>query len=182
MGSAQTTILAAGQPAAFAGMCTQKLDSNSAASRETSLNIQFGLGVKPGVKVKEMLLPTASSSILLGILLQNQVYAPGTFGEIDQTGTTKGIIPNTMGEVLTEGRAWVIVDGDASITPNVTRAYWRFETDGASNTLVGTFRHTDDGHVADVRGQVLFVSGVFTAADGVTKIAEVVVSRSNKGS
>lgn len=179
MGSPQTTILAAGQPPAFAGLCTQKLDSVSAASREASANIQFGLGVKPGVKVKEMLLPTASSSVLLGILLQNQVYAPGTFGEIDQSSATKGLIPNTFGEILTEGRGWVIVDGDASITANVTRAYWRFESDGASNTLVGTFRHSDDGHVVDVRGQVLFVSGVFTAADGVTKIAEVYVSKSN---
>lgn len=175
MGSAQTTILPYGQPVAFAGQCTHKEDSTTAVSKEASVNIQFGLGVKPGTKVKEMLLPTASSSVLLGILLQNQVYAPGTFGEVDQTSTTKGVIPNTLGEVLKHGRAWVIVDADTSITPNVTRAYWRFETDGGSNTLVGTFRHSDDGHVVDVRKQVLFTSGIFTAADGATKIAEVSV-------
>lgn len=180
MGSPQTTILAAGQPAAFAGLCTHKLDSLSAVSREVSANIQFGLGVKPGVKLKEMLLPTASSSVLLGVLVQNQVYAPNTFGEIDQTSATKGLIPSTIGEVLATGRAWVIVDADTSITPNVTRAYWRFESDGASNTVVGTFRHSDDGHVVDTTKQVKFISGVFTAADGVTKIAEVAIEAYNK--
>ena len=171
MGTAQTTILAAGQPVGFAGLVTLELMAKAAANKD-ALNIQAGLGVKPGSKVSEALLPTASSSVLFGIVAQVQAFAPGTFGEIDQ-GAQPGFIPNTMMNVLETGRIFVIVDGDAAVTPNVTRLYWRFESDGASNARVGTFRNTDDGHVVDTRKQVIAVGPIFTAADGSTKICEV---------
>ena len=172
MGTAQTSILAAGQPVGFAGLVTLELMAKAAANKEVTLNIQAGLGVKPGVKVSEALLPTASSSVLFGIVAQVQAFAPGTFGEVDQ-GAQPGYIPNTSMTVLQTGRIFVIVDADAAVTPNVTRLYWRFETDGASNTLVGTFRNTDDGHVVDTRKQIIAVGPIFTAADGTTKICEV---------
>ena len=177
---AQTVILPYGQPSGYAGQATKIIDTTSAVNKEASSNIQYGLGVKPGVLVKEMLLPTANSSILDGVVLSEMVDAPGSFGDIDQTSATKGIKPGTMGTLLKKGRCFVIVDGDAAVTPNVTRLYWRFETDGGSNTLVGTFRHTDDGHVADTRKQVLAIGPIFSAADvldgGTTKICEVYVS------
>jgi hypothetical protein len=76
----------------------------------------------------------------------------------------------------------VVVDADVSITVG-QGAYWRFESDGASNTVVGTFRNTDDSHVVDTRKKVIFRSGKFLAADqltgGTTYIAEVSVSISN---
>ena len=182
MGTAQTTINAYGQPSAIAGMMTQERDALSAVSKETVNNIAFGVGVKPGTNAKEALLPTASSSVLLGINVVFKTHAPGTFGDIDQSSATTGMKPNTQLHVLREGRCFVQVDADTVIAaPNVTRAYWRFETDGGTNTLVGTFRHSDDGHVADTRKQVLFVSGVLTAADG-TKVAEVAVSAENSAS
>lgn len=184
MGSAQTVILPYGQPFGYAGQVTRREDSKSAANKEASLNIGFGLGVKPGTNPNEAKLPTASSSVLLGITLNEGVYAPGTFGNVDQTSTVKGMIPGTMMECLTEGRCYVVVDGDAAVTPGVTRLYWRFETDGASNTLVGTFRHSDDGHVVDTTKQVLAVGPIVAAADvltgGTQKICEVYVSTSNK--
>lgn len=179
MGTPQFAILPYGQPPFIAGQVTQRLDGKSAANKDT-LNIQFGLGVKPGTNVKEALLPTASSSVLDGIVTWEAVDAPGTFGNIDQSSATKGIKPNAMMSLLTEGRAVVVVDGDTVVTPNVTRLYWRFETDGASNTLVGTFRHTDDGHVVDTTKQVTAIGGVFTGPDGVQKLCEVYISTSNK--
>lgn len=179
-GTPQTSILAAGQPVGFAGQATAVKDSRTANNAEASANIQAGIGVKPGTLVKEALLPTASSSVLLGIVKQLQSEAPGTFGTIDQSSTPPGYTPDTLMEVVTEGRIFARVDTDAAVTPNVTRLYWRFESDGASQTVVGTFRHTDDGHVVDTTKQVVAVGPIFTAADGVSKICEVYISESNK--
>lgn len=182
MGSSQTTILPFGQPIGFAGQVTHEVDSDSAANKESSTNIGFGLGVKAGTYVKEALLPTASSSVLMGITTNRAVYGPGTFGRIDQAGTPPGMIPDTMMNLLTEGRMLVEVDADAAPSKN-QGAYWRFESDGVSNTKKGTFRETNDGHVVDTRKKVIFKSGAFLAADqltgGTTKVAEVSVSISN---
>jgi len=172
----QTSILAAGQPVGFAGLVTHKVDSLSASNAEASAHIQFGIGVKPGSLVKEALLPSASSSVLLGIVGWNAVYAPGSFGQLAQDASPPGVNPDQMMEVINNGRIFAVMDGDAAVTPNVTRLYMRFETDGASNTTVGAFRNTDDGHVVDVRGQVKAIGPIFTAADGVTKICEVMIN------
>jgi hypothetical protein len=178
----QSTILPFGQPVGFAGQVTHREDTQSAANKEATSNIGFGLGVKAGTNVKEALLPTASSSVLAGIVTNESVTAPGTFGGLDKDGSPPGLIPKTMMELLTEGRIWAEVDADVTITVN-TGAYWRFESDGASNTKKGTFRNTDDGHVVDVRKKVTFKSGKFLAADqltgGTQYIAEVYVSISN---
>ena len=179
MGTPQTSILPYGQPPFIAGQVTKLIDAASAANKD-SVAIDFGLGVKPGSHVKEALLPTASSSVFDGLVVWEAIDAPGTFGNIDQSSTPPGIKPNAMMTVLREGRGVAILDGDATVTPNVTRLYWRFETDGASNTKVGTFRHSDDGHVVDTRNQVLAVGPVFTGPDGVQKLCEVYVSTSNK--
>lgn len=179
MSAPQSTILAAGQPFGFAGMVTQQLDGKSAANKEASTDIGFGLGVKPGTNVGEAKLPSASSSNLYGITTNRAVGAPGTFGSIDQSASPPGMIPNTFMDLITEGRVLVEVDADAAPTVDAG-AYWRFETDGASNTKKGVFRETDDGHVVDTTKKVTFKSAAFTAADGVTKIAEVYVSISNK--
>ena len=117
----QTVVQAYGQPAGFAGLGTITTDTWSAMNAEASANIGFGLGVKPGVKLKEALLPTASTSTLQGIVLWSAVYAPGQYGSVDQTATVKGLVPKTMMTLLTEGRVWVRVDADTVITANVTR-------------------------------------------------------------
>ncbi len=185
MGQAQTVILPYGQPAGYPGLATRIIDSLSAANKEASLNIGYGLGVKPGTLVKEAKLPTASSSVLMGIVLNIDTNAPGSFGGIDQSIAVDGVRPDYMLEVCTDGRCFVQVDGDASVTPNVTRLYWRFETDGGSNTRVGTFRNTDDGHVVDTRAQVIAVGPIFASADvlngGTTKICEVRINTNIEG-
>lgn len=181
MSSAQSVILPFGQPPAFPGQVTRRIDSDSAVSKESSANIGFGLGVKPGTNVKEMLLPTASNSALLGITINNAVSAPGGsggFGGLDQVSAVDGITPNGMAEVLTNGRIWAQVDADASPAKE-TSAYWRWQSDGVNNTRVGTFRETDDGHVVDTRKQVKFNGGKFKSVDqltgGSTWIAEVMI-------
>ena len=170
----QTVINPAGQPQAVAGQVSDsaRCDIISRFSEEVTTRMGFGLGMKPGVKDHAILLPTASSSVIEGIVKFGFNHAPGVSGDLDQLSTPPGLKPQSSIELVRRGRIWVQVDADTVITPNVTRAYCRFETDGASNTLVGTFRHSDDTHVIDTRKQCMFVSGVRVAADG-SKIAEL---------
>ena len=177
MATAQSVILPYGQPFGFAGQATHVLDSQSAANKEASLSIAFGTGVKPGVNVKEALLPTASNSVLAGIVRNAQVYAPGTFGNI----TSGGLIPNTMMELVTEGRIYVPVSSD-TVAGNDTPAYWVFQTGGSD--VIGQFRDTSNANTVDVTKQVTF-KGVPLAdpsalTGGTSKICEVYVSISNK--
>ncbi len=178
----QTVILPFGQPIGFPGICTREVDSSSASNAESATNIGYGLGVKPGTHIKEALLPTTGCK-LAGITVNRAVFAPGTFGSDDQTGSPPGQIPDSMMTLLTEGRIWVQVDADSTPT-NGAGAWMRFETDGASNTLRGTFREGDDGHSVDVTKAVTFKSGKYLSVDqltgGTTYIAEVYVSVSNK--
>lgn len=179
MGQAQSVILPYGQPAGYPGQPTHITDTHNAANKEVSASIRFGIGVKPGTNVGEALLPTASSSILDGITINRQVYAPGTFGNLDAVG----MITNTIMELGTEGRMYVLVDGDTVGGVDV-RAYWRFESDGGSNTIIGTFRDTNDTHVVDTTKQVVFKGFPFSSVNvltgGTEKICEVYVSISNK--
>lgn len=177
MGQAQTVILPFGQPAGYAGQPWKLLDTVSAANKEASASIRFGIGVKPGVNVSEALLPTASSSILFGITTNVQVYAPGTFGNVDSTG----MIPNTMMQLGVEGRMFALVASDTTAGVDVG-AYWVFETGGLG--AVGSFRDTDDGHTVDTTKQVRFRGFPFSAVNvltgGTEKICELYVSTSNK--
>ncbi len=181
----QSTILPFGQPIGFAGQVTQEFDTQSAANKMVSTNIGFGLGVKPGTNVKEAILPSTINDVLAGITTNRAVSAPGTFGGVDQAGSPPGMVPNSLMTLLTEGRMFVVVDADATPSPGVG-AWCRFQSDGASNTLVGTFRQAQDGgsNCFDVTKKVTFKSGKFLAADqltgGTTYIAEVYVSISNK--
>ncbi len=180
MATAQTVILPYGQPFGYPGQLSapgSQYDSQSGANKEASASMRFGCGVKPGVNVKEVLLPTANSSILAGVLLNQMVYAPGTFGNVSATG----IIPNTVGEFITEGRCYVEVASD-TVAGNDVRGYWCFET--AGNSVIGQFRDTDDGHVVDTTKQVVFKGTPFHSADvlegGTTMICEAYISISNK--
>ncbi len=177
MATAQTTILAYGQPGGYAGQPTQVLDTQSAANNEASLAIGYGLGVKPGTLLKSMLLPTANSSTLAGVILNEMVYAPGTFGNV----TSVGVTVNTIATLLTEGRCYVVVDSD-TVAGNDTPAYWCFQT--AGNSVIGQFRDTDNGNTVDTTKKVTFKGSPFAAPDvltgGTTLICEAYVSISNK--
>lgn len=171
----QTSINPAGQPIAVAGQAVDTGEGADDVSRfngESSSAIGFGLGVKPGTYDHDVKLPTTGCTFG-GVTMWSAAHVPGASnGDLDTTSTPPGIKIKGRIDVRRRGRIWAQVDADTSITPGVTRAYLRFESDGVSNTLVGTFRHSDDGHVVDVRKQAVFVSGVRTAADG-SKIAEL---------
>lgn len=173
----QTSVNPAGQPIAIAGQVsdTRLNDMLSRFSGESSTRIGFGLGVKPGTLDHEVKLPTANSSVIEGVTAWSANHVPGVTGDLDQTSSPPGLKPKAGMELMRQGRIWAQIDGDTVITSGITRAYCRFETDGASNTLVGTWRHSDDGHVIDTRKQAIFMSGVRVAADG-TKIAELAVN------
>ena len=175
----QTSINQAGFPIAVAGQVSQTREGMDIVSRfsgEASTRIGFGLAVKAGTSEHEVLLPTAANSVVQGVVKFGYNHTPGATGDLDQDSTPPGLKPNASIELMRQGTMWVQIDADTAIaTPGETRAYCRFESDGGSNTKVGTFRHTDDTHVIDTRNQVVFVSGVRTAADG-TKIAEVDVN------
>jgi hypothetical protein len=184
-GTPQKVILPYGQPAACAGEVTRRIDSDSRINAELVTNLGFGLGVAPGTLTKSCLLPSGPTSVLLGVTSIERRFSAGTFGQLDTQSVPPGLRPKASIDVLTEGRIWVVVDADTVIVPGITRAFWRWVGDGVSNNLIGTFRHTDDGRVVDVRRQVLFVSLMLDAADvlhgaGSQKIAEVVVARSNQ--
>lgn len=178
----QTSINPAGQPIAVAGQIADNSKVRDVLSRfngEASSCIGFGLAVKPGTNDHEVKLPSASSSVIEGVVKWGANHTPGASGDLDQTATPPGLKPHAGLELLRRGRIWAQIDADTAIAaPGVTRAYCRFETDGASNTLVGTFRHTDDSHVIDTRKQAIFMSGVRVAADG-SKIAELEVDFTN---
>lgn len=179
MASAQSVILPYGQPYGIAGQPLQVIDTQSASNAESTANIGFGYGVKPGTNVREALLPTTGCKFA-GVVLNEHVNAPGTFGSIDQTSAVPGLIPDTMMELLTEGRCYVAVDPDTTAGVDV-RGYLCYQT--AGNSVQGRFRDTDNGNVVDVTKQIVFKGLPFRAASvltGTTEyICEAYVSISN---
>lgn len=172
----QTSIAKTGQPIAVAGQLSDShkgTDTVSRFSGEASAVIPFGVGVKPGTTFRKVLLPTASSSIIEGIVRFGYGHVPGATGDLDQT--LGGLKPNAGMDVVRRGRMYVLVDANVTtITPYSDRGYCRFESSSGA-TVVGAWRNTDDSHVVDCSKAVQFVSPLFTAADGSSKIAEVQV-------
>lgn len=179
----QTSINAAGMQRGMAGDLADSGDSDvlSSFSSESSTQIPFGVGVKPDGTyggVGGVLLPTASSSKIKGIVVRDLNHVAGGSG-VGDLGTT-GLLPKAGFGVIRTGRVIAQVDaGVSSITAFVDRAFCRFESDGGSNTVIGRWRNTDDGHVVDTSAQAVFASDVFTLPDG-TKGALVDCNFTNK--
>lgn len=181
MADGQTSISRSGQPRAIAGMVADTgIKDDVAAFNTDVVSIPFGTGVKwdgeTGAKQ-----PSASGSILKGIIRWDASHQTGTNGDLDSTGL------KTKAEMYCRrrGRMWVLVDvgiAVGSFTPGTDKGYCRFESDGGSNTVIGAWRNTDDGHVVNASGQVTFISTVILAADGVSHIAEVDCDFDNKAS
>jgi hypothetical protein len=182
MADGQITISRSGQPRAFAGMVadTGIKDDVAAFNLEASAEIPFGTGVKWDGETGA-LQPTASNSVLKGIIRWEADHQTGLNGDL---GTT-GLKPKAAMSCRRRGRMWVMVDAGYNVgdlTPGTSKGYCRFETDGGSNTVVGAWRASDDGHVVSAIGQVTFASSVILDADGVTKIAMVDCDFDNKSS
>ena len=145
--SGQTTVLRSGQPQAFPGMVadTGIKDDVSSFNLESVSSIPFGSGVKWSGQ-RGSLLPTANNSVMQGIVRWSADHQTGTYGDLDSTGV------RPLGDLMVrrKGRLWVPVDAEYAVgdlTPGTSRGYCRFETDGATNTVVGRWRASDDGHV-----------------------------------
>lgn len=179
----QTAVNPAGQPAAVAGQITDNQEGMDIVSRfnaETALNIDFGLGVAPGTErnaVKVM-----ANGECEGISVQDFRHSPGVSGDVDQTSALPGLKPKAGMQILRRGRIWLRLDKSVtSVTPYVSRGYCRYTADGTTNPLVGAWAIADDtGKTKDCTKQVQFVSGIFTAADGTSHIAEADVDFTNK--
>ena len=175
----QTSINKAGQPAAFAGMLSDNSDNDvvSRFSAETVTEIPFGAGVQFHTVARSCKL-LASGGVLMGVSVWGANHMPGTGGDL---GTT-GLKPKAGLQVLRRGRIWALVDkATTSIAAGTDRGYCRYTADGVTNPDVGAWAKADDsGKTLDATKQTQFFSGLFTAADGVTKIAELDVNFNSK--
>lgn len=188
MGSPQNVILPYGQPVAVAGEFEKALYTLSAINADgASIPITPGLGVAPDATTELGAITfTANSQKLFGVAGVLRALGPGSFGGLYQDSGVKGYKKNVQFPLLQEGLIWVIMDADATVTPNVSKGFVRFETDGASNTLPGSFRSAQDGgsHCIDVTSLVSFRSPIVSAADvltgGTVKICLAYISASNK--
>lgn len=181
----QTVVQPTGQPIAVAGQLSDNQEAPNIVSRfneEASAALQFGIGVKPGTARDGVKLPSATSSVIEGINLFGFNHLPGASGDLDQSSTPPGVKSKGSLKILQGGRAYVLLDasGISSIAPNVDRGYCRATTNGG-NTVIGAWNNADDsGHMVDCTKQSIFRSGLFTSADGVSKIAELEVDFVNK--
>lgn len=175
----QTSINKAGQPVGFPGQLSDSMEGVDVLSRfnqEAAAQMPFGIGVKPGTVRDAVKLPAAQADVIEGIVKWGANHMPanatGTIGDLGATG----LLPKAGLEVVRRGRMYVIVDPGlavGAITPYVDRGYCRAVVNGGNN-VVGAWTNAADGaDTIDCTKQVQFVSSVFLAADGVTKMAEV---------
>lgn len=166
----QTSINAEGQPIGVAGQIMDNAevqDVTSVFSEEASAQMPFGIGVVQGTDEHGVKLPSGSGDHAVGIVTWSMSHAPansaGTSGDLGSTG----LLPKAGFGLMRKGRVMVQLDaGVSSVSANVDRAYLRYETDGGTNTIVGRFGTTSDGHNLDLTKVAVFVSGVKTLADG----------------
>ena len=180
----QTSINKAGQPIGVAGQLSSMQEGSDIASRfqgEATAVMPFGIGVKPGSTFRKVLLPTAQNSVIEGIVLHSMAHVPGVTGDLDQV--SGGLKPNAGLDLLRRGRCYVVVDASVqSITPFTDRGFCRIAANvGTGDLVIGAWRTAADGaDCVDCTTKVQFISPLFTAADGTTKIAEVQVDFVNK--
>lgn len=180
----QTTVNAAGMPAAIQGQLADSgpHDIVSAYSQEATAQIPFGVGLMKGSVAQAALLPSGVSGTME--IYGLNVYAPRMrAGAADAAGNfvgdlgASGLLPKAPIELGRAGRFWVPVeaavrDGD--------RAYCRVTATGALNP--GSWAGTNYGgsYVRDCTAQGVFRSATVTAADGSTLVAILECDFTNK--
>jgi hypothetical protein len=181
----QTSINAAGQPQGVAGQLADNaevVDVVSFFSEESSAEIPFGVGVVAGSDEQGCLLPSGSGDVCVGVSVFGLSHLPansaGTSGDLGSSG----LLPNAGLQVLRKGRILAYLDKSVtSITPYSDRPFLRYTADGTTNPQVGAWgKETDSGKNTDMSKCAVFVSGMFTSADGTTKCAVMEVDFTNK--
>lgn len=141
-------------PVAFAGMKADASDDqvDSYAQGEASAEIPFGVMVCQGTAggtsgtPDKAILPVDANSVPVGVVVHSHDYDSRT-----ELGTT-GLKPKTMLSVMRRGRIWVQVED--AVTVNAP-AFYRYTSDGGSNTQVGKFRSdADSAKALKVRGAI----------------------------
>lgn len=180
----QTSVSASGQAIGVAGQVfdnAEVQDIVSGFSEETSLQIAFGTGVMHGTADQGVV--TAATGGGSGIIMGVSVFgfnhfpanAAGTIGDL---GTT-GVLPKGGLQVMRKGRILAKVGADVtSITPYTARGFLQVSTNG--NNVAGDWVTATDASNVDATKQAQFVSSLFTAADGTTKVAVLEVDFTNK--
>lgn len=178
----QTSILSSGQPVAVAGQISDSMKDVDIVSRfnaEASTDMQFGIGVKPGTARNAVNMVSGTSDVVEGITTFGFNHAPGsTSGDLSQSNTPPGVAPKGSLQIMQRGRIYVLLDSTlSSIVPNVDRGFCRAVSHSGVGTNVGGWTNAaDSGDTIDCTKQTIFRSGVFTSADGVSKIAELEVA------
>lgn len=123
------------------------------ANGETSAAIPFGHGVKRGSGTEEVLLPTAESSVILGIVAYHTAYS-------DRELSSTGVLPDAPVTVMTKGRAWVVCDSGCTAGDRL----WVRAVAGAGEAL-GALENADDStDTVDCTNQGLWLTTA--SADG----------------
>lgn len=180
----QTVIQKTGQPVAVAGQLSDSMDTIDVVSRfsqEASAAIQFGCAVQSGTVRSGVKNMATSNDNIEGVSVFGYNHVPGSSGDIDTTN--KGLKPNAGLKILRKGRIWVLIDPSITlITPYADRPFARYSANGG-NTVLGAFSNVSDGgHNTDLSRIGVFTSGLFTAADGTSLIAECEFDFTNRNS
>lgn len=171
----QTSINKAGQPVAIAGYVSDNSEADIVSRFNADVvQMPFGTGVKAATSLHGVLQPAASTDVVEGIVKWGANHFPqNAAATIGDLGTT-GLVPNSGLQILRRGRIWVYLDpGLSSITPYTDRGWCRCVVNGGNNVLGAWSNAQDSTNNIDCTKGSQFVSGLFTSADGTTKIAEL---------
>lgn len=178
----QTSVSAGGQAAAVAGQIgcdPQECDIKSGVN-EASAQMPFGYGVRLGSGERGYLLATGFSGSVpvAGVNCFGYNHAPA--GSADANGNFQGdmggsgLLQNSSLDVMRRGSVWLPVESTITkghglwcrgvATGSLTAGSWLGAARGAAGPLGASY------HV-DCSKQGMFVTGVYTAADGTTSIA-----------
>lgn len=102
------TTMSQNQPKGLPGLLgdmTPLKNARSAAQTEASAEMRFGIFVKKGAAVDTVLLLTATTNVLAGVVVRDPVYVYP-----DQMGDT-GVKPQNMVNILRHGTIWLVIEG-----------------------------------------------------------------------
>jgi hypothetical protein len=170
----QLNIQKYGQSVGVAGQISDNGEGYDIVSRFNlgAIDIPFGVGVAANTTKRNACQALATSGdTFMGVNVWGMNHTLDIVGGDLEAG---GLKQYAGLQVMQAGRIYVVIDPSiTTIVANVDRAFVRYSTNGG-NTVIGAFSNVSDaGHNLDITKLAIFRSGIFTAADGSTKIAEL---------